>query len=327
MRGWDPRTKQAITYTATAADLPGRPGGGTSGPEAAEKKLGRQGGHRRRRAGAEPGGGARARHEPAARARLRVHHRQRAGDRPARPAARRQRRSRRPRERFSGRYYVKKVEHTIGNSGYITQFDVRRVLRRGRQVSADAALADHRPALLRRRRGHRRRRRRPGGRGPRQASSFPWFDDEMVSEWCRVAQPYAGNGYGVFLVPEVGDEVLVAFIHGDMRLPIVLGGLYNGQDKPPTSRQDDTDQKLIRTKAGHELLFDDSDGTERVTLETAGGHALDLDDAGRERRSRPAAGTRSRSTTTAGRSRSRRARARRSPSTATRARSRSPARP
>jgi uncharacterized protein involved in type VI secretion and phage assembly len=119
----------------------------------------------------------------------------------------------------------------------------------------------------------------PAGEG-RIRVRFPWFDDAMVSEWCRVAQPYAGNGYGVFLVPEVGDEVLVAFVHGDMRLPIVVGGLYNGVDKPPTSRQDDTDEKLLQTKHGHRLLFDDSSGTERVTLETAGGHALDLDDAG-----------------------------------------------
>ena len=50
-------------------------------------------------------------------------------------------------------------------------------------------------------------------------------------------QFYAGNGYGAFFVPEVGDEVLVAFTHGDMRMPIILGGLYNGVDKPVTYRR------------------------------------------------------------------------------------------
>ena len=50
----------------------------------------------------------------------------------------------------------------------------------------------------------------------------------------RRASSYAGNGYGSFFVPEVGDEVLVAFVQGDMRYPIILGGLYNGEDKPPT---------------------------------------------------------------------------------------------
>jgi uncharacterized protein involved in type VI secretion and phage assembly len=59
---------------------------------------------------------------------------------------------------------------------------------------------------------------------------FPWFDEEMVTEFCRVRQFYAGNGYGAFFVPEAGDEVLVAFVHGDMRMPVILGGLYNGKD-------------------------------------------------------------------------------------------------
>ena len=63
---------------------------------------------------------------------------------------------------------------------------------------------------------------------------LPWFDDETVTEWCRVRQAYAGNGYGMFFIPEVDDEVLVAFIHGDLRLPVILGGLYNGIDKPAT---------------------------------------------------------------------------------------------
>ena len=111
---------------------------------------------------------------------------------------------------------------------------------------------------------------------------FPWFDDAMVSEWCRVAYFYAGNGYGALFVPEVGDEVIVAFVHGDMRLPIILGGLYNGKDKPPTARTDSVDQKVIHTKGGHELLFDDSSDEQRVRVTTNGGHTADLDDTGKK---------------------------------------------
>lgn len=109
---------------------------------------------------------------------------------------------------------------------------------------------------------------------------FPWFDGDVVTDWCRVAQPYAGNGYGAFWIPEKGDEVLVGFVHGDMRFPIVLGGLYNGVDKPSTSRETSRDQKLFRTKAGHELLLDDTSGSQRVRITTAGGHRVDLDDQG-----------------------------------------------
>jgi uncharacterized protein involved in type VI secretion and phage assembly len=115
----------------------------------------------------------------------------------------------------------------------------------------------------------------PGQEG-RVKIQFPWFDEEMVTEWCRVCQLYAGNGYGALFVPEVGDEVLVSFIQGDMRLPVVMGGLYNGKDKPSSHRDKTTDQKLIRTKAGHEIVFDDHD--KRVTLTTAGGLTLVMED-------------------------------------------------
>lgn len=99
---------------------------------------------------------------------------------------------------------------------------------------------------------------------------FPWFDGgATVTEWCRVSQLYAGGGYGSVFVPEKDDEVLVAFVHGDMRFPIVLGGLYNGVDKPPTARTDGRDQKMIRTKAGHEVLLDD--GAKEIRITTAEG--------------------------------------------------------
>lgn len=117
------------------------------------------------------------------------------------------------------------------------------------------------------------------GKEGRVKVQFPWFDDQMETEWCRVRQFYAGNGYGAFFVPEVGDEVLVAFIHGDMRLPVILGGLYNGKDKPPTYRSSSQDQKMLRTKGNHEILLDDTPRKKRVRIKTDGGHTADLSDA------------------------------------------------
>lgn len=119
---------------------------------------------------------------------------------------------------------------------------------------------------------------------------FPWFDDGTVTDWCRVSQLYAGNGYGSVFVPEKGDEVLVAFVHGDMRFPIVLGGLYNGADKPPTSRRDGQDRKMIRTRHGHELVFDDQQSRAAVRVTSAAGHVVELDDAGKAIRVRAADG-------------------------------------
>jgi uncharacterized protein involved in type VI secretion and phage assembly len=118
----------------------------------------------------------------------------------------------------------------------------------------------------------------PGKEG-RVKIKMPWFDGEMETEWCRVRQFYAGNGYGAFYLPERGDEVLIAFIQGDMRFPVILGGLYNGVDKPPSYRDAHTDQKMLRTKAGHEFLLDDSPGKERVRITTRLGHEFDLSDA------------------------------------------------
>jgi uncharacterized protein involved in type VI secretion and phage assembly len=120
----------------------------------------------------------------------------------------------------------------------------------------------------------------PDGEG-RVKVRFPWFDDAFVTEWCRVARPYAGNKYGVFFVPEEKDEVIVGFIHGDMHIPIVLGGVHNGKDKPSTKRETDLDQKLIRTKAGHEILLDDTAKDRRVRIKTKDAHVVDLSDKDR----------------------------------------------
>jgi uncharacterized protein involved in type VI secretion and phage assembly len=108
---------------------------------------------------------------------------------------------------------------------------------------------------------------------------FPWLDDATVSEWCRVMQPYAGPGYGAFLVPEKQSEVLIAHMFGYLDEPVVLGCLYNGEDKP-AAHHDGTrsDVKLLRTRAGHVLRFDDSDQARAVEVKTAGGHDLVLDD-------------------------------------------------
>jgi uncharacterized protein involved in type VI secretion and phage assembly len=119
---------------------------------------------------------------------------------------------------------------------------------------------------------------------------FPWFDGSSVTDWCRVSQLYAGGGYGSVFVPEKDDEVLVAFVHGDMRFPIILGGLYNGVDKPPAARTDGRDQKIIRTKHGHEVLLDDTASKAAVRVKSAAGHVLEMDDQGKAIRITAAAG-------------------------------------
>lgn len=114
--------------------------------------------------------------------------------------------------------------------------------------------------------------------------SFPWFDDGTVSEWCRVAQLYAGPGFGTFFVPEAGTEVAVGFAQGNMREPIILGGLYNRKHKPATDRQRDEqkDEKQIRTRGGHRVTLDDTSEKQKIVIETTAGHRLELVDPGKD---------------------------------------------
>lgn len=108
---------------------------------------------------------------------------------------------------------------------------------------------------------------------------FPWRDVDDESYWARMATPMAGSDMGVYFRPEVGDEVLVSFAHGEQRFPYVIGGLWNGNQKPPKESDAANDVRMIRSRSGHEIILDDgSDG--KVEIESSGGHTVTLDDAG-----------------------------------------------
>ncbi len=88
---------------------------------------------------------------------------------------------------------------------------------------------------------------------------YPWHHQPRESYWARLAMPMAGKDRGVVLIPEVGDEVLVAFEREDPRFPYVIGALWNGVDQPPEKNSDGrNDKRLIKTRKGHRLLFDDN---------------------------------------------------------------------
>ncbi|MFO1207177.1 MAG: phage baseplate assembly protein V [Burkholderiales bacterium] len=86
---------------------------------------------------------------------------------------------------------------------------------------------------------------------------YPWHDKPLESYWARLAVPMAGDGRGTVFIPEVGDEVLVAFEREDPRFPYVLGGLW-GEDKPPVANDDGkNDKRIVKSRKHHYLLFDD----------------------------------------------------------------------
>ena len=96
---------------------------------------------------------------------------------------------------------------------------------------------------------------------------FPWLSDEDESQWARVAAPMAGKERGIYFLPEVDDEVLVAFEHGDIRFPYVVGALWNGKDAPPAANDDGKNNvRVIKSRSGHVVKLNDEDGKETIEI-------------------------------------------------------------
>ena len=96
---------------------------------------------------------------------------------------------------------------------------------------------------------------------------FPTLPEMPESFWARLVMPMAGRERGWMTIPEIDDEVLVAFVHGDINHALILGSLYNGVDTPPYANEDgDNNLRVFQSRSGHRLTFDDTAGAERVEL-------------------------------------------------------------
>jgi len=94
--------------------------------------------------------------------------------------------------------------------------------------------------------------------------------------WARIATMMAGQNRGTLFIPDVDDEVLVAFERGDQRIPYVIGALWNGKDKPPVSSADAATTKMIRSRSGVTFRIDDK--ATSLVIETPGGQRITLQD-------------------------------------------------
>ena len=114
----------------------------------------------------------------------------------------------------------------------------------------------------------------PEGLG-RVLLSFPWLAETYVSPWARVIQAGAGPMMGMQILPEPLDEVLVAFENGQLDAPYVLGGLYSTERRGAIGAdsliQGVTMKRAFTSRAGHQLVFDDSPETPGVLLQTTFG--------------------------------------------------------
>jgi phage protein D len=115
--------------------------------------------------------------------------------------------------------------------------------------------------------------------------TFPWLSSNNESGWARITQPWVGKDYGAVFVPEVKDEVLVAFEQGDFARPYVVGGLYNGQDKPVTGDTPLVDDgagtvnvRRMASRKKHAIELVDKFGGEGIFVRTGDGKAkVELD--------------------------------------------------
>jgi uncharacterized protein involved in type VI secretion and phage assembly len=106
----------------------------------------------------------------------------------------------------------------------------------------------------------------PDGQG-RVKVKFPWLSDQDESHWARLAAPMAGQDRGAYFLPEVDDEVLLAFEHGDARFPYILGALWNGKDAPPARNDDGKNNlRVIKSRSGHVIKLNDESGRETIEI-------------------------------------------------------------
>jgi uncharacterized protein involved in type VI secretion and phage assembly len=173
--------------------------------------------------------------------------------------------------RFNGQYYVTQVIHEWNkDSGMFTRFIISG--KRDRNilsiVEGPPATRTMVPGVVI---GLVSNNQDPLGVG-RVKVKFPWLSDNDESAWAPMATPMTGNGRGFMYLPEIDDEVLVAFEHGDIDRPYVVGCLWNGVDKPPLSPAEAlgsggmVNKRIIKTRAGHVILLDDTPGAEQITI-------------------------------------------------------------
>lgn len=102
--------------------------------------------------------------------------------------------------------------------------------------------------------------------------------DEGGGVWARLATMMAGQDSGTLFIPAVGDEVLVAFVQGDIRAPYVIGAVWSKSTPPPTARDPLSSVMLIRSRNGIEFRIVDDGDNNSLTVEAPGGQRMTLQD-------------------------------------------------
>jgi uncharacterized protein involved in type VI secretion and phage assembly len=96
---------------------------------------------------------------------------------------------------------------------------------------------------------------------------FPWRSSTLESDWAPVVTPMSGDQFGLFLLPEVNDQVLVVFERGDINKPYVIGALWSSKVKPPADNSDGKNNlRMLKSRSGHVIQLDDTDQSEKIVI-------------------------------------------------------------
>jgi phage protein D len=174
-------------------------------------------------------------------------------------------------ERFKGKYFVTSATHIYNQSGYQTTFSIT-----GRQpntlthlLAVDNGQTPQQGSVPGVVTGLVTNLNDPDNLG-RVKVKYAWLGD-IESDWVRIASPMAGPERGFMYLPEVNDEVLLAFAYGDVHHPYIIGALWNSQDKPPIPNSQAVggglvNQRIIKTRSGHVIILDDTAGAEQIII-------------------------------------------------------------
>jgi phage baseplate assembly protein gpV len=173
--------------------------------------------------------------------------------------------------RFSGKYFVTSATHVYGENGYRTTFNitgrqpntVSHLLRSGNGRGQSLGLVQGVVT------GLVSNLNDPDNLG-RVKVKYAWLG-EIDSDWMRIATPMAGSERGFYYLPEINDEVLVAFEHGDVHHPYIVGALWSNTDKPPKPNSEvvgsgKVNERIIKSRSGHLIILDDTDGAEQIII-------------------------------------------------------------
>jgi uncharacterized protein involved in type VI secretion and phage assembly len=111
---------------------------------------------------------------------------------------------------------------------------------------------------------------------------FPWLHESQESDWSWVAAVGGGNQRGFMMLPEVNDQVVVAFENGDLGHPVVIGGLWSSQDALPATAIENgkVARRALRLRAGHTIEFQEDEGSNKgaIIIKTADSRQITISD-------------------------------------------------